>query len=141
MCVHDSPQPGTAAYVHDARAAAFAFRGVESATCLLGHTHVPIAFETDSLSPEDVLTAKQVRARPLRDGDVVTLDPGCRYILNPGAVGQPRDCDPRASFAVLDLDQASFTLHREPYDIAGAQHATQAAGLPMLLAQRLAAGA
>ncbi len=141
MCVHDSPQPGTAAYVHDARAAAIAFRGVEAPICLLGHTHVPALFETDSLSPSDRLAAKDVRATLLRDGDVVRVDPGCRYILNPGAVGQPRDCDPRASFAVLDLDEGTFSLHREEYDIAAAQRATQEAGLPMTLAQRLAAGA
>lgn len=141
MCVHDSPQPGTAAYVHDPRAAAVAFRGVENAMCLLGHTHVPVSFETDSLFPDEPLTAKQVRARPLRDGDVVQLDSGCRYILNPGAVGQPRDCDPRASFAVLDLNAGTFTVHRVEYDIAGAQHAMHVAGLPLLLAQRLAVGA
>jgi len=141
MCVHDSPQPGTAAYVHDVRASALAFRGLEAAVCLLGHTHVPMGFETEVLFPEEPVSARQVRHRPLRDGDVVVLDPGCRYILNPGAVGQPRDADPRASFAVLDLKQGTFTLHRQEYDIAGAQLAMQGAGLPLLLAQRLAVGA
>jgi predicted phosphodiesterase len=141
MCVHDSPQPGTAAYVHDARASALAFRGLESAVCLLGHTHVPVAFETEVLFPDEPVTARQVRQRSLRDGDVVVLDAGCRYILNPGAVGQPRDADPRASFAVLDLGRGTFTLHRREYDIAGAQLAMQRAGLPLLLAERLAVGA
>lgn len=141
MCVHDSPQPGTGAYVHDERAAAQAFRGLESAVCLLGHTHVPACFETDVLAPEEPVNMRQVRARALRDGDVVELDPGCRYILNPGAVGQPRDADPRAAFGILDLGRGTFSLHRRPYDIAGAQIAMQRAGLPVLLAQRLSVGA
>jgi predicted phosphodiesterase len=140
-CVHDSPHPGTAAYVHDARAAAYAFRGLEMAVCLVGHTHVPVSFECEAMYSGDAIDPRSVRARPLRHGDVVELDPGCRYILNPGAVGQPRDADPRASFAVLDLDRCTFTLHRESYDIAGAQIAMQRAGLPTLLAQRLAVGA
>lgn len=141
MCVHDSPQPGTAAYVHEPRAAALAFRGLEAAVCLLGHTHVPVSFQTDVLFPDEPVSPRQVRQRALRDGDVVELDPGSRYILNPGAVGQPRDADPRASFGILDLRAGTFTLHRREYDIAGAQHAMQVAGLPLLLAQRLAMGA
>lgn len=141
MCVHDSPQPGTAAYVHDARAAAFAFRGVETAICLLGHTHVPMAFEVQSLFHDDPVTPREISVRPLRDGDIVTLDPGSRYILNPGSVGQPRDSDPRASFAILDLNMGCFQLCRVPYDIAATQLATSAVGLPELLAHRLAIGA
>ncbi len=141
MCVHDSPQPGTAAYVHDVRAAAFAFRGLDSGICLLGHTHVPMVFSTQSLFPDDPLTPGDVDARLLRDGDVVELDPGSRYILNPGSVGQPRDSDPRASFGILDLDDATFRLRRAPYDIAATQQAALAAGLPAPLSQRLAIGA
>ncbi len=56
-------------------------------------------------------------------------------------MGQPRDTDPRAAFAVLDLDEGTFAVHRQEYDIASAQLATQRAGLPTILAERLALGA
>jgi diadenosine tetraphosphatase ApaH/serine/threonine PP2A family protein phosphatase len=69
------------------------------------------------------------------------LGPGCRYICNPGSVGQPRDADPRASFALLDSESGTFTVHREEYDVAAAQVATLQAGLPTVLADRLAIGA
>ena len=141
LCVHDTPAPTATGYLYDARAAAAGFRGVDSAVCLVGHTHVPMAFETDSLIPEEPVDASDVRVEPLAEGSVVRLDPGCRYILNPGAVGQPRDSDPRASFAVLDLGRGTFSLHREAYDIAAAQEATCKAGLPTVLAERLAVGA
>lgn len=141
MCVHDSPIPNNSGYIYDARAAAVAFRGVESAICLLGHTHVPMAFGTDSLVAEEPVNPRNVMVEQLTEGSVIRMDPGSRYILNPGAVGQPRDSDPRASFAILDLGQGTFTLHREPYDIAAAQEATFKAGLPAILAERLALGA
>jgi predicted phosphodiesterase len=138
---HDSPLPREVSYLHDAAAAARAYAGAESPITLIGHTHVPAAFETGSLCPEDRLKPEDVAATALRDGDTVMLDPGCRYILNPGSVGQPRDADCRAAFAVLDLVQCAFTVHREMYDIAAAQLATRRAGLPMVLAERLALGA
>ncbi|MHC4428532.1 MAG: metallophosphoesterase family protein, partial [Planctomycetota bacterium] len=75
------------------------------------------------------------------DGVAVPLNLERRYICNPGSVGQPRDADPRASFAVLDLDAPSFTVHRVEYDIDAAQLATQQAGLPLVLAERLSIGA
>lgn len=141
MCVHDTPIPASGGYLHDARAAAPAFRGVDTAICLVGHTHVPMAFGTDALLPEERVLPSQVAVQRLSDGSVVELDPGCRYILNPGAVGQPRDSDPRASFAVLDLGAGTFSLYREEYDIASAQEATRSAGLPTVLAERLTIGA
>ena len=59
----------------------------------------------------------------------------------PGSVGQPRDADPRASFAVIDLEARTFTVHRVEYDIDAAQLATEQAGLPTVLGDRLAIGA
>ena len=77
----------------------------------------------------------------VRVGEPIPIDPDRRYICNPGSVGQPRDADPRASFALLDLEASTFTVHREDYDIASAQAATLQAGLPTVLADRLAIGA
>jgi len=141
MCVHDCPVPAPTDYVHDRGAASLAFRGVDVPICLLGHTHVPMVFETGSLRIEDALHASDVTAHIMHDSIPIDLRPDARYIVNPGSVGQPRDCDPRASFGVLDLHTRSFTVYREAYDINGAQAATQAAGLPDVLAVRLAMGA
>lgn len=141
MCVHDSPYPGPTDYVHDKQVAALAFRGVETNICLIGHTHVPMVFETPSLNPEDQLTALELVAYLPTHGVDIALETDRRYICNPGSVGQPRDCDPRASFAILDLNRRTFTVHRTEYDVAGAQRATQMAGLPTVLADRLALGA
>jgi diadenosine tetraphosphatase ApaH/serine/threonine PP2A family protein phosphatase len=69
-----------------------------------------------------------------------TLLSNARYIINPGSVGQPRDGDPRASFAVYDSDKRQVQIVRVPYDIAGTQKKILDAGFPDFLAQRLADG-
>ena len=61
-------------------------------------------------------------------------------LVNPGSVGQPRDGDPRAAFAIYDSDAAQVTFRRVPYDVGGAQAAIRAAGLPERLAARLEGG-
>jgi diadenosine tetraphosphatase ApaH/serine/threonine PP2A family protein phosphatase len=63
-----------------------------------------------------------------------------RYLVNCGAVGQPRDGDPRAAFGVLDTADRTLTVLRVSYDVAGAQSKIVTAGLPEVLAQRLAIG-
>ncbi|MCI0363205.1 MAG: metallophosphoesterase family protein [Phycisphaerales bacterium] len=145
MCVHDSPVPGPNDYVHDKQVAAQAFAGVETNICLIGHTHVPMVFEAPTLNPREPLTALELVAYLPNEPLPIRLEPDRRYICNPGSVGQPRDCDPRAAFAILELlvdGQASvFTVHRQSYDIAAAQRETQRAGLPTILADRLALGA
>jgi hypothetical protein len=71
-------------------------------------------FETPA-GRDGALTALDVVAHLPRSGEPVSVGADHRYICNPGSVGQPRDADPRASFAVLDLDEATFTVHREEY--------------------------
>jgi predicted phosphodiesterase len=141
LCVHDCPVPGPTDYVHDKCMAAMAFRGVETALCLLGHTHVPMVFEAPGMDPAETHEPHELIAYLPHDGHPIDLAPGKRYIANPGSVGQPRDSDPRASFAVLDTEARTFTVHRQEYDILAAQQATQRAGLPTILAERLALGA
>mgnify|MGYP003339667181 CR=1 FL=1 len=65
---------------------------------------------------------------------------GVQYLLNPGAVGQPRDGDPRAACAIVDTAARQVDLLRLPYPVAVAQQKIRAAGLPELLAARLAKG-
>ena len=102
-----------------------------------GHTHAPCLIEYDAGSRQlgRVLTAEA----ELRD---VTLsaEPSLRYVINPGSVGQPRDGDPRASVAILDVPARRLSIRRVPYDIAAAQRKIVEAGLPTFLAERLTVG-
>ncbi len=94
--------------------------------CFFGHTHVPFVFEErrGMLDLEDTLHLKR----------------GKRYIINPGSVGQPRDGNPRASFGIFNDIDLTFTLHRVSYPIEKAQEKIVKAGLPGMLAERLAMG-
>ena len=77
----------------------------------------------------------------LRDGEVIVpLQPGLKYFINVGSVGQPRDGDPRACYAIYDSETATVTLRRVEYDVAAAQQAVLAVGLPEYLAERLGTG-
>jgi len=71
---------------------------------------------------------------------VIHLDKGCKYLINIGSVGQPRNRDPRSSFAIYDSTAATVTRHRLEYDIDGAQKTIRDSGLPERLALRLAIG-
>lgn len=96
--------------------------------CFVGHTHTPMAFD---------------KCGPDFDGgayDVVKLEPNHKYLVNVGSVGQPRDGDPRASFAIFDSEERTIRLHRVEYDIESAQQRILDAGLPERLAQRLELG-
>ena len=78
---------------------------------------------------------------PEGDADtVIALQQGVRYVVNPGSVGQPRDGDPRAAFAVYDDEARTLTLRRIPYAVDAAQRRILVAGLPASLANRLAVG-
>lgn len=106
--------------------------------CLMGHTHLPCVLEYDQTSARilRMLTA------PAELAQVEFLDQPQtrRYLLNPGSVGQPRDGDPRAGFAVIDLERTQLSIHRVSYDVAAAQQKIRQAGLPAFLADRLASG-
>ena len=129
--VHGSLRWPAWEYLVSADAAEEHFRLQETPYGLVGHSHVPfVAVEREGSSPVMV---------PLRDGDVVELGEG-RLIVNPGGVGQPRDGDPRASYAVYDSEARTLTLHRVEYELETAQRKIREAGLPSYLAERLAYG-
>lgn len=96
--------------------------------CLIGHSHVPGAFERHD---EEV---RYTRAEEL------VLRPGRQYLVNVGSVGQPRDGDPRAAYLLFETEERRLRHVRVEYDIAGAQAKIIAAGLPAWLASRLAEG-
>jgi diadenosine tetraphosphatase ApaH/serine/threonine PP2A family protein phosphatase len=68
------------------------------------------------------------------------VEPGKKYFVNVGSVGQPRDGSPKAAYAIYDLPSQTIELRRLDYDIAAAQKKIMAAGLPQRLADRLAVG-
>jgi diadenosine tetraphosphatase ApaH/serine/threonine PP2A family protein phosphatase len=74
------------------------------------------------------------------DSVQIELQKGFKYLLNVGSVGQPRNRDPRASFAIFDSESKIVTRHRLPYDIKAAQAKIREAGLPERLANRLERG-
>src|SRR6266850_4747323 len=100
-------------YIFDELDAMRALRASERPLCLFGHTHVPAAFRFDT----ELRTVGPMRDGPLQ----LTTDGQSRYLVNCGAVGQPRDGDPRAAFGMLDTDTRTLTVIRVTYDIAAAQ--------------------
>jgi predicted phosphodiesterase len=114
-------------YVFNNLDAAASFTYQHTAVCFFGHTHVPMAFIRDD-------GVKQVRIEQLR------IEMSKKYFINTGSVGQPRDGDWRAAYCVYDLDTNAVEQRRVKYDLPAAQKKIVKAGLPRLLAERLAIG-
>jgi diadenosine tetraphosphatase ApaH/serine/threonine PP2A family protein phosphatase len=119
-------------YIFDDLDVRRALKAMQRPLCLFGHTHVPAVFRLD--------TDLHAIGPPRGDRFRLTLDDKVSYLVNCGAVGQPRDGDPRAAFGLLDTEAGALTVIRVPYDVAAAQRKITAAGLPEVLAQRLAIG-
>jgi diadenosine tetraphosphatase ApaH/serine/threonine PP2A family protein phosphatase len=100
---------------------------------MFGHTHVQVGY---SLARNQFAVETNGDARPFD----ITLKPDTKYLINPGSVGQPRDGDPRAGYALVDTATATVTIHRVKYPVAKAQARIMEAGLPEILAERLAVG-
>ncbi|NOG54094.1 MAG: metallophosphoesterase family protein [Planctomycetes bacterium] len=138
---HGSPVvDGPTDYIHDQHIAALAYGGFDNFCLFVGHTHIPIAFGTPEVGYA-MVDAKDIRVALLPPRLPLRLDPGYRYIINPGSVGQPRDGNPESSFGILDTGTCSFAVYRIPYDVDAAHKAILEAGLPNFLAQRLRVGA
>lgn len=103
-----------------------------------GHTHIQCIFSVKDNKLE--LMRPMYRSKDGGDTYEVKLDRTAKYLVNPGSVGQPRDGDKRAGFAVFDTESYTFTFHRIPYNIKGAQERILAAKLPDRLATRLSDG-
>jgi diadenosine tetraphosphatase ApaH/serine/threonine PP2A family protein phosphatase len=132
--VHGSPRDPIWEYVLSESIARANFAHFDTPLCLYGHTHIPAAYAEG---------AGGGHPRPggyVQGGSSLSLQPGERYLLNPGSVGQPRDGDPRASYLLLDPTARSATWRRVEYDIERTQLLMQRAGLPAVLWQRLTWG-
>jgi len=101
-----------------------------------GHTHHQGGFSHQ----DSQLEVLQIRPRPTESFAALRVEKPRRYLLNPGSVGQPRDSDPRAAFAIADLEHQIVEFWRVPYDISAVQERMRAARLPEPLVQRLVVG-
>lgn len=102
--------------------------------CLFGHTHVALSARMDS---QRRLEIEAPQGHPEFE---IKIEAGSKYLINPGSVGQPRDGDSRAAYAIVDLDLMVVTLYRVAYSIETAQKKILDAGLPPMLAYRLGMG-
>jgi putative phosphoesterase len=119
--VHASPMnPEHWTYVSTWRAVENAFPHFTTNICCVGHTHIPA-----------IVSEK---------GMVNNYKKGERHLINCGSVGQPRDGDPRASFALIDTEHETASIIRVEYSVEATANAIRAAGLPEFLAKRLAHG-
>jgi len=129
--VHDEDE-----YVFAPAQALDSLADAPSPITFFGHTHVQGGF---TLRDEKV-AAIRVQLGPAAPVWKLGIDAETIYLLNPGSVGQPRDGDPRAGFAIADLPNASVEFWRVPYNIEAVQRRMQASGLPEALILRLSFG-
>ena len=129
--VHGSPRDPIWEYMLNTLAARLNFAEFSTDFCFVGHTHVPSIFSWDEEKDRVILDIPRV-------GRPVELKK--RSILNPGSVGQPRDRDPRAAYAIFDTDALTWESCRVEYDIESVQARIRESRLPEKHALRLAEG-
>jgi diadenosine tetraphosphatase ApaH/serine/threonine PP2A family protein phosphatase len=129
--VHASPDhPEEWEYLVSAEDGFQAFAAFTTRLCFVGHSHLPGLWSLGSTGPVWIPGAVEV-----------DLEHGRRYLVNVGSVGQPRDRDARAAYALWDAERGTVAIRRVPYDVDGARSKIMAGGLPQYLADRLAWGA
>jgi diadenosine tetraphosphatase ApaH/serine/threonine PP2A family protein phosphatase len=124
LLVHGSPQDRDE-YVRSLERMKEIVRDLLGWICFCGHTHIQFLF--DGTGARNELVDHELRRN-------------ARYLINPGSVGQPRDGDVRAAYAILDVEAGTLGLRRVEYDIEAAQREILAVGLPEPLARRLSLG-
>jgi predicted phosphodiesterase len=129
---HGSPRDEDA-YIFSDRDAWMNFQEFGFGVCFFGHSHIPSVF---TLEPHgigvDVVKGEHVRWK---------LDKNRRYLVNPGSIGQPRDRNPAAAYAIYDSRERIVYFDRVPYDVQKAREKIYRAGLPGMLGDRLLVGA
>lgn len=138
MCAHGSPLDEDQ-YILNMRDAWAPLQQMATPVTFFGHTHIQGGFSQKDHDWHEL--------RPQYQGDrneaqtwTIKLEPATRQLINPGSVGQPRDHDWRAAFAVFNSDECEITYHRVPYDLVASQGRILMAGLPERLAARLREG-
>lgn len=128
---HGSPRDPLWEYILNSLTARLNFDHFDTPWCFVGHSHIQSIFVRDEKS--DRVTVEQTRPD-------VTIQLHPKLILNPGSVGQPRDRDPRAAYAIYDTEARTWTPKRAMYNISEVQERIRAAGLPEKHAVRIAEG-
>lgn len=132
--VHGSPRKPVWEYILHPSTASLNFSYFNTNYCFVGHTHVPVIFRMQDQDGQPVCEAEQ-----LWDAGLYSLGDE-RLIINPGSVGQPRDGDTRASYAILDTDANALDYRRVSYDVDKTQQLMQRVNLPPRLITRLSYG-
>lgn len=131
---HASPRQPVWEYVLDPLIAQRNFAYFETPYCLVGHTHIPLIY----FQPDDNPAGCKTQAPPY--DEPISLEIEGRMILNPGSVGQPRDGNPDASYAILDTDAMTWEHRRVSYAVEITQERMRARELPYRLIERLEFG-
>jgi diadenosine tetraphosphatase ApaH/serine/threonine PP2A family protein phosphatase len=131
---HASPRQPVWEYVLDPLIAQRNFAYFDTPYCLVGHTHIPLIF----FQPSDDLDGCKTMTPPYEEP--IPLEVEGRLILNPGGVGQPRDGNPYASYAILDTDAMNWEHRRVSYAVEITQERMRARELPQRLIERLEYG-
>ncbi|MCR4396149.1 MAG: metallophosphatase family protein [Candidatus Saccharicenans sp.] len=109
-----------------------AFGYFDTPLCFFGHTHFPFIY----VERDQTVEGTFIQENPFE----IKLEKGVRYLINPGSVGQPRDRNPRAAYAIYDSEQRRIKFYRVDYDLKESQKKILAASLPSALAERLGLG-
>ena len=129
---HGSPRDEDA-YIFTDYDAYLNFREMSSAVCFFGHSHIPCVFTLE----EHGILVELVKGGRVR----YPLRPELRYLINPGSIGQPRDRNASAAYAIYDSAERVVHFDRVPYAVEKARDKIYKAGLPHILGDRLLVGA
>lgn len=133
LLAHGSPREPVWEYLLSRAQAEDNFELFTQQACFVGHSHVPLIVRCHPNG--------QVEDPMLADAELLfELQPGWRYFFNPGSVGQPRNQDPRAAYAILDTDAGTVHFKRVEYDVAQTQRQMREVRLPPALIRRLEYG-
>lgn len=136
-CAHGSPL-NEDQYILSMRDAWAPLQQMTTAITFFGHTHLQGGFSQKDHDWQEI--KPQYNTRNDAESLIMPIPPGTRHLINPGSVGQPRDYDWRAAFAIYDSNSAEIIYRRVPYDLTAAQGRILMAGLPERLAARLREG-
>lgn len=133
LMAHGSPREPIWEYLLTSGQARENFAAFDQQICFVGHSHIPLIFRKQASGRYDEPYLPSA-------GEVLELKPDERYLINPGSVGQPRNQDPRAAYAIMDPDAGTVRFMRVEYDIAKTQRQMREAQLPAALIRRLEYG-
>ena len=131
--VHGSPSEPVEEYVLDTLTAEYNFSHFDTPVCLLGHSHWPTAFVQLDANPGLCVQLRPTYLEPVKLH-------GGKWIVNPGSVGQPRDGNPAAAYALLDVEEGLWEYRRVAYPIEKTQQRMRQYKLPVRLIERLSHG-